>query len=148
MLKDSIKSCVMNKVMSFPLLEWSYRVSGAYSQLVPKANLTLAQTLCPNSIPNPKPYSNPYTNPNSNPNLYPKEFWRIKLGTSWIPAVSGINDSFICSRGIGWLIEIGYFRRDIVLVRQFILYWLISFVWICSGRVQYCRHLLSHVCCS
>jgi len=48
------------------------------SQVVPKAILTLALTLCPKSKPNPNPYSNPCLNPNSttnsNPILNPNEF--------------------------------------------------------------------------
>jgi len=49
---------------------------GVYSQLVPKANLTLVLTHCrnPNPYCNPCPNSNPNTNPNPNHNLNPNKF--------------------------------------------------------------------------
>jgi len=57
-----------------------------YSQLVPKANLTLALTLSPNSESNfnfnfnPCPKPNPNTNPV--PNQNPNDFQRFDLGMS------------------------------------------------------------------
>lgn len=38
-------------------------VNALYSHLVPRANLTLALTLCPNPKPNPNPYSKHCPNP-------------------------------------------------------------------------------------